>query len=171
MSNSKITQLSESSNLFLTDGGLETTLIFLEEFDLPYFAAFDLLKAEKGYNAIKNYYKRYLNIAKKFKTGFILESATWRANPDWIEKIGYPKSSISEINEKAVQLLVDLETEYSYDINVIIKSGCIGPRGDGYIPESKMSVDEAQKYHSAQIETFNNTEVDIVSAIPIASST
>lgn len=33
-----------SDNLFLTDGGIETTLIFNEGLNLPYFAAFDLLK-------------------------------------------------------------------------------------------------------------------------------
>ncbi|MEO1132317.1 MAG: homocysteine S-methyltransferase, partial [Cyanobacteria bacterium J06639_1] len=30
-----------SDRLFLTDGGIETTLIFREGFDLPEFAAFD----------------------------------------------------------------------------------------------------------------------------------
>lgn len=71
-----------SNHLFLTDGGLETTLVFIEGYELPCFAAFDLLKNEQGYRTIKDYYKRYLNIAKSFKTGFILESPTWRANPD-----------------------------------------------------------------------------------------
>jgi hypothetical protein len=34
--------------LFLTDGGIETTLIFHEGLELPYFAAFDLLKDRRG---------------------------------------------------------------------------------------------------------------------------
>src|SRR5690606_42117064 len=89
----------ETADLFLTDGGLETTLIFHEGFDLPYFSAFDLLKDEKGYHAIKDYYKRYLKIARDSNTGFILESPTWRANPDWIEKIGYPNSATSDVNK------------------------------------------------------------------------
>jgi S-methylmethionine-dependent homocysteine/selenocysteine methylase len=156
---------NESANLFLTDGGLETTLIFLKGFDLPYFAAFDVLQAEEGYNGIKDYYTRYLRIAQKFKTGFILESATWRANPDWIEKVGYPESSLSELNEKAVKLLADLKSEFENDIDPILISGCIGPRGDGYIPENKMSAEEAQKYHSAQIGALSLTPVDMISAI------
>jgi homocysteine S-methyltransferase len=36
------------SDLFLTDGGLETTLIFHEGLELPHFAAFHLLKAPEG---------------------------------------------------------------------------------------------------------------------------
>lgn len=165
MTKSKTNLPHESADLFLTDGGLETTLIFLEGFELPYFAAFDLLKNEKGYNAIKSYYRRYLKIAKDFKTGFILESPTWRANPDWIEKIGYQKSSVSEINEKAVQLMVELKSEFENEINTIIVSGCVGPRGDGYRAENIMTFGEAQKYHSEQIEAFSHTPVDIISAI------
>lgn len=165
MATSKTILPQESADLFLTDGGLETTLIFLEGFELPYFAAFDLLKNEKGYGAIKNYYTRYLKIAKDFKTGFILESPTWRANPDWIEKMGYPGSAISQINEKAVQLLVDLKNEFAADVSKIVISGCVGPRADGYKPQNKMSVEEAQKYHSRQIKFFAHTPVDMISAI------
>ncbi|WP_247236128.1 homocysteine S-methyltransferase family protein [Telluribacter sp. SYSU D00476] len=156
---------NESAELFLTDGGLETTLVFLEGFDLPYFAAFDLLKDEKGYQAIKEYYRRYLNIAKEFRTNFILESPTWRANPDWIHKLGYPATALTEINTKAVQLLVDLKKEFESDIDSIVLSGCIGPRGDGYTPGNRMTAEEAETYHTAQIAVFADTSVDMVSAI------
>lgn len=165
MEKSKNNFPNESDAVFLTDGGLETTLIFLEGFDLPYFAAFDLLKSEKGYNAIKNYYTRYLEIAKKFNTNFILESPTWRANPDWIKKVGYPRSATSELNEKAVKLLTDLKAEFENDLHTILISGCIGPRGDGYVPENNMSIEEAQIYHSEQIEALSHTSVDLISAI------
>jgi S-methylmethionine-dependent homocysteine/selenocysteine methylase len=162
---SKIILPHESAGLFLTDGGLETTLVFLQGFDLPHFAAFDLLKDEKGYNAIRNYYRRYLEIAKDAKTGFILESPTWRANPDWIEKIGYPKPAVKEINKKSIQLLVDLKGEFENEISAIIISGCVGPRGDGYKAENKMTVEDAQHYHAEQIESFSETDVDMISAI------
>ena len=165
MEKSKKNFPNESDTLFLTDGGLETTLIFLEGFDLPCFAAFDLMKSEKGYNGIKNYYVRYLEIAKKFNTNFILESPTWRANPDWIEKIGYPRSATSELNIKAVQLLTDLKAEYKNDLHTILISGCIGPRGDGYVAENSMNTEEAQIYHSEQIEALSLTSVDLITAI------
>ncbi len=165
MANSKTILPNLSADLFLTDGGLETTLVFLEGYELPHFAAFDLLKNEKGYNALRDYYRRYLNIAKDSKAGFILESPTWRANTDWIEKIGYPKSAILTVNEKAVQLLVDLKDEFEDALPAIVISGCVGPRGDGYKPENKMTVDEAQEYHLKQIEVFAGAQVDMVSAI------
>lgn len=165
MAKSKTIFPHESAELFLTDGGLETTLVFLEGFELPYFAAFDLLKDEKGYNAIKNYYRPYLEIAKDHKTGFILESPTWRANPDWIDKIGYPGSALPEINKKAVQLLVELKSEFENELQPVILSGCIGPRGDGYNPKNTMTAEEAQKYHALQIEAFSQTQVELITAI------
>ncbi len=165
MANSKTNLPNESTDLFLTDGGLETTLIFLEGYELPCFAAFDLLKDEKGYHAIKEYYRCYLNIAKDFRTNFILESPTWRANPDWLDKTGYPASALADINTKAIQLLLDLKKEFEHAISTIILSGCVGPRGDGYKPENTMTAEEAQMYHSAQIAVFGNTPVDLVTAI------
>jgi len=156
---------TESSDLFLTDGGLETTLVFLEGYDLPCFAAFDLLKDEKGSDAIMNYYRRYMNMARDAQLGFILESPTWRANPDWIEKTGYPASSISGINHKAVQMMADLKKEYQSSLPAIIISGCVGPRGDGYKPGQTMTIEEAKEYHSKQINIFAEARVDMVSAI------
>ena len=154
-----------TSDLYLTDGGLETTLVFLEGFDLPCFAAFDLLKNEKGYAALKNYYRRYLKIAKDFNTGYILDTPTWRANPDWIEKIGYPASALEEVNAKAVQLLEELKEEFKNSILSIVLNGVIGPRGDGYRPENLMTAAQAEQYHSIQLEAFSRTAIDMVSAI------
>ena len=155
----------QSAGIYLTDGGLETTLVFLEGFDLPCFAAFDLLKDETGYRALKNYYTRYLQIARQFKTGFILESPTWRANPDWIQKTGYPAEAIHSLNEKAVRLLFELKDEFIKDVSPIVISGCVGPRGDGYKAENKMTVENAAGYHSQQIKIFKAAGVDMVSAI------
>ena len=165
MTNLKNTLPHQSSGLFLTDGGLETTMVFLEGFELPCFAAFDLLKDERGYHAMKEYYKRYLNIAKKQQTGFILESPTWRANPDWIATIGYPDSAVEKVNKMAVRMLVELKNEFEKSISNIVLSGCIGPRGDGYIPGNTMNAEEAQDYHSTQIAVFSQTPVNIISAL------
>ncbi len=167
MSADKSTLPSRSDQLYLTDGGLETTLIFLQGYDLPYFAAFDLIKDEVGYNALKKYYRGYLDIAKDYKTGFILESPTWRANPDWLEKMGYPKQAIIEINAKAVRLLVELKGEYLDLLPEIVISGCVGPRGDGYKPKDKMTVSEAEAYHKIQMAIFRKSQVDLVSAMTI----
>ena len=93
----KLPQLN--SKLFLTDGGIETTLIFHDGFDLPHFAAFDLLNDQKGRQALIDYYERYLNVAREEQLGFILESPTWRASNDWGQKLGYTGDDIKAVNE------------------------------------------------------------------------
>ena len=87
----QLPQLSDA--IFLTDGGIETTLIFHEGLELPYFAAFDLLKDRPGYEALRKYFRTYAALARRYKVGFILESPTWRANPDWGAKLGYTEES------------------------------------------------------------------------------
>ncbi|MDP2255125.1 MAG: hypothetical protein Q8K05_03560 [Polaromonas sp.] len=87
--------------LFLTDGGLETTLIFHEGLELPDFAAFPLLDTQEGEAALFKYFRSYAELARRFKTGLILESATWRANPDWGKQLGYTAGALAEANRKA----------------------------------------------------------------------
>ena len=97
-----------SGRLFLTDGGLETTLIFHEGVELQHFASFDLLKTAAGAARIRDYYERYIAIAKHNGAGFVLEGATWRANPDWAEKLGYSRAELAVANRAAVDLMVEL---------------------------------------------------------------
>jgi homocysteine S-methyltransferase len=94
--------------LFLTDGGLETTLIFLEGHELPYFAAFGLVNSEHGRNALLAYYRSYLSIAAAHGLGFIFESPTWRASPDWGDKLGYSAAALDDVNRRSIDLMVEL---------------------------------------------------------------
>ena len=154
-----------SGDLFLTDGGIETTLIFHKGFDLPEFAAFDLLKHDEGRQALVDYYKTYVEIAKQNDVGFILESATWRASQDWGRKIGYSTQELVEMNHQAIQLLDEIRNEYENSNTKLVISGCIGPRGDGYQPDCMMTIEEAEAYHSWQMKVLADTEVDMVTAL------
>lgn len=153
---------------FLTDGGMETDLIFNKGIDLPCFASFDLLSTHWGTRTLEEYYLQYLELANRFSSGFILETPTWRANPDWGAELGYDCQQIIEVNRKAVEFLRRLRSghEESSDQPVLI-SGNIGPRGDGYVPAARMTVDDAREYHRIQIEAFASAEVDLVSAFTI----
>ena len=93
------------SQLFLTDGGIETTLIFHEGWDLPDFAAFHLLKTLEGEMALRKYFRTYAELARRFGTGLILESATWRANPDWAARLGYSRRALANANQQAIRML------------------------------------------------------------------
>jgi S-methylmethionine-dependent homocysteine/selenocysteine methylase len=154
-----------SDNLFLTDGGIETTLVFREGLDLPEFAAFDLLKTQTGYQVLENYFRTYARMACNYQTGLILESATWRANPDWGIKLGYSENELAEMNRQAIALLHDIRQESETKQSRMVISGCVGPRGDGYIPANAMNADEAADYHRPQIEVFCDADADLVTAI------
>ncbi|HIK17648.1 MAG TPA: homocysteine S-methyltransferase family protein [Leptolyngbyaceae cyanobacterium M33_DOE_097] len=154
-----------SNALFLTDGGIETTLIFREGLDLPEFAAFDLLKSETGYEALLNYFRTYVTLAKTYQVGLILESVTWRANPDWVTKLGYSSDDLVEINQKAIAQLHNIRQASETAQTPMVISGCVGPRGDGYIPANAMTAQQAQAYHQTQINAFRDADADLVTAL------
>jgi S-methylmethionine-dependent homocysteine/selenocysteine methylase len=154
-----------SGGLFLTDGGIETTLIFHEGLALPYFAAFELLTHAEGYAALQKYFRTYADIARRYAVGCILESATWRASPDWGAKLGHSTPVLAELNRKAIALLQEMRDAYEQDNAPMVISGCIGPRGDGYNPAALMTEDDAERYHAMQAMTFRDTEADMLTAI------
>ena len=97
--------------IFLTDGGMETTLIFHEGIELPHFAAFVLLDSAEGRQKLKRYYEAYLAVAREHGAGFVLDSPTWRANPDWGDKLGYDAAALTAINVRSIAFLEDLRAE------------------------------------------------------------
>ncbi len=150
--------------LFLTDGGIETTLVFHEGVTLPFFASFDLLKDESGTAVLRRYFERYAALARSAEIGLVLETATWRANADWGAKLGHGAASLAEVNRLSVALLLDVRREYETSRSPIVISGNLGPRGDGYSPSARMTAAEAEAYHAPQIEVFAGTEADMVAA-------
>jgi S-methylmethionine-dependent homocysteine/selenocysteine methylase len=151
--------------LFLTDGGLETTLIFLEGMALPHFAAFDLLKSEEGAGVLRRYFEGYVQLAREQETGIVLETPTWRANLDWGAKLGYDAAALSDANRRSVSLLLEVRQALETRRTPIVISGNLGPRGDGYVPGARMTPAAAAAYHSPQLETFAGTDADMAAAL------
>lgn len=157
-----------NSTNFLTDGGMETDFIFNRGIDLPCFASFDLLSTDWGQATMAEYYQGYLALAARHRAGFILESPTWRANRDWGHKLGYSAADLEQVNRKAIAFLEALRTEHRAATGLpALISGNIGPRGDGYVADRRMSVDEARDYHGHQVRTFAQTSADLVSAFTL----
>src|SRR5688572_20242418 len=155
--------------LFLTDGGLETTLLFHDGVDLRCFASIDMLRKPGGREHLKRYFETYLAIAHLSRTGFILESATWRASPDWAEPLGISLGELESLNRDAIRLLHELRLEHETEHTPIVVSGCIGPRGDGYDPGTAMSADAAQVYHDWQLRILKESGVDMIAAITMTN--
>jgi len=154
-----------SAEVFLTDGGIETTLIYLEGLELPCFAAFDLLRSERGRETLRKYFRTHATIARERGVGFVLESATWRASVDWGVKIGYSREAVVDANRQAIALLHELRAELETEEKPMPISGCIGPRGDGYKVETRMTAREAEAYHALQARVFAEAGADLVSAV------
>lgn len=152
-------------DLFLTDGGIETTLVFHEGLQLPEFASFPLLRNARGKAALRKYFTTYAKLARRFGAGLILESATWRASTDWGRWLGYTSDELAEANRQAVELLEEVRREHDRGSTPILISGCIGPRGDGYTPDDAMTAAVAESYHREQVETFRESAADMISAI------
>jgi S-methylmethionine-dependent homocysteine/selenocysteine methylase len=155
-----------SGEMFITDGGMETTLIFDDGIDLPDFASFVLLNDADGIEALRAYYAAYLEIAAEHGVGIVLDTPTWRANPDWGNRLGYSTEALADIDRRGVALLEELRATGNGAPQLII-SGCIGPRGDGYRVDNEMTAEEAQRYHEPQVEAFANSAADLVSALTL----
>jgi len=156
------------NELLLTDSGIETTLIFHEGFDLPCFAVYPLLETPAGREALARYYRRHLALAADHGLGFVLEAPTWRANRDWGAQLGHGPEDLARFNREAVGFLTDLRGE-ARGVRPIVVSGNLGPRGDGYRPDTAMTAEEAEAYHAEQIGWFAETDVDMVAGFTLTT--
>jgi S-methylmethionine-dependent homocysteine/selenocysteine methylase len=151
---------------YVTDGGLETYLVFQRGIELPEFAAFDLLRHDEGVAELRDYYRPYLSLAAEHGAGFVLESPTWRANPRWGDRIGYDAEALERANRDAIALMEEIRDEHAGLLDgPIVISGCVGPQDDGYDPAEILSADRAAGYHSTQIRTLAATGADLVAGV------
>ena len=157
-----LTQLT-TDEPFIADGGLETVLIYLDGIDLPEFAAFPLLDTDDGISALSAYYQSYLDIAARLRRGVVLDTPTWRASLDWGARLGYEPDALRPINERAVRFVRQVASEFA-DVTSVV-NGAIGPRGDGYVVDSTMSVAEATSFHGLQASAFAAADADMMSGI------
>ncbi len=138
----------------LTDGGLETDLIFNRGIDLPEFAAFPLLDSDEGRDALRSYYSAYVELAVRAETSVLLETPTWRANPDHATALGYDAAALDRVNQDSVEMLTRLAQEYDDELVGWQVGGILGPRGDGYLTAGGVDPAAAADYHRPQLAAF-----------------
>ena len=155
--------LSASGSVYLTDGGLETTLIFLDGLALPDFASFPLLSSEDGKAHLDRYFRPYLDTAERVGSGFVIDTVTWRANPDWGARLGCDPWALAEVNRRAVSYAARVGASRPGLETVV--NGVVGPRGDGYVVGETMSSDEAASYHSLQANAFAAAGAQLMTAV------
>src|SRR4051812_25517809 len=154
---------------YVTDGGLETDLIFHHGTDLPEFAAFPLVEDERGRELLTSYYDGYAAVAARAGAGLLLEAPTWRANPDWAAMVGYDAAALDRVNRGAIELLQGLREKYATELGLsdVRVGGMHGPRGDGYVAGEDADPDEAAEYHSAQARSAAAAGADLVTVLTL----
>ena len=159
-----------SGGMYVTDGGLETTLLFHDGFDLRDLAAFELLETDAGRGALCRYFAEYATIAREHGVGCVLEAPTWRASSRWGARLGYAPDDVARINHDAIEFMTAIRDVHGDPSTAWPISGNVGPRGDGYDPGAGIAAAEAQDYHAHQIRVFAATDADMVTAMTITQA-
>lgn len=169
MTSHELPQLA-GDRMFITDGGMETVLIFRHGIDLPCFASFTLLADDEGTETLRAYFDDYFAIARERDLGLLLDTVTWRASRDWGEQLGYSPDDIEAVNRRAVVLAHEIRARHQADGTPTAVAGCVGPRRDGYSADDLMSSADAELYHSVQIETLADAGADFISALTLTNT-
>lgn len=163
MHRSNLPQLG--GDLFLTDAGIETDLIFNHGVEIREFAAHTLLTNTAGREALRAYFNGFLTLARDLDTGFILDSQTWKAHMHWAADLHATKAELEAANQSAIGFIAGIRADFSSNAKPIVLNGLVGPRGDAYAPEVSVAAAEAEAYHSQQLTWLAGTDVDMVTAM------
>ncbi len=161
----RIQSLLTTTRPFLSDGGFETSLFFIDGFEAPEFAAILLMNNPEARRAMSAYFDRFLAQAEATGTGFILDTATWRGCIEWAPRLGITSSDMIWLSRDAVTFAKGIRARWENRVSPILLNGVVGPAGDGYAPEMKLDPNLAQSLHNPQISAFAEEGVDMVSAI------
>lgn len=154
-----------SGDMFLTDAGLETDLIFNKGIEMRAFAAHTLLSSSEGRAALDLYFQPFLELAGESNAGFILDSATWKAHRHWARELGAGPAELRQSNEESIRFIGELRDRFSDNAKPIVLNAIVGPCGDAYRPEAAIPIDQAEAYHAEQLGWIAETEADMVSAV------
>jgi len=163
----RIHELTKTRRFFLSDGGLETYMIFDKGYDLPCFSAAVLLDCAPGRRDLTEYYETYINIARRSGRGFIIDAPTWRAGTAWAGPLGQTVLEVMETNERAVAFVSKIRDEHEDDDVPILVNGLVGPAGDAYAPDTQLNAQDALLIHAPQIHALGRAGVDMISAMTL----
>ncbi|OMP88511.1 Methionine synthase [Diplodia seriata] len=158
-----------STKPFLSDGGLETTLLFKYGFDLPEFAAFPVLDSENGRTVLHELYAAYIKVTIKHKTGIVLGTPTWRASRPWIERLGFPVQKVAYTCSAAVDLLKALREELETADSPVVISGILGPLADAY-KTNVITVESARDGLYDQVKALSDSGADMLGIATITET-
>ncbi|WP_337660069.1 homocysteine S-methyltransferase family protein [Anderseniella sp. Alg231-50] len=154
-----------SGEIFLTEGGSETEIMYRHGFELPEFAMFPLLEDARAVSAMRGIFSQQLDVAAEYGLSFLLTGLDYRASPDWGKKLGYSASALAEANLASIEFLRDIAKGYEDQVPNLLIGGILGPRGDAYNLNREITADSAEDYHAVQLETLKSANVDFACAM------
>lgn len=163
-------KLMSTKRPFLTDGGFETWMFFIEGFEVPEFAAIILMNDDKARQKMRTYFDRFLALAEAAKTGYVLDTNTWRGCIGWSSKLGVSEQEILSLSKDAVEFARDIQTSWASRVAPVLINGVVGPAGDGYSIEQSISAEQAEEMHQPQVDVFAGSNVDMISAITMTNA-
>ncbi len=157
-------------DIFLTDAGMETDLIFNHGIEIRGFASHTLLPDETGRAAMADYFRSFLSLANDMDAGFIFGTQTWKAHMHWADDLGESEADLKAANFESVAFSRALMQEFAGNAGPIVLEGTVGPIGDAYAPESDVAIQQAEDYHIRQIGWLADAGVDMVTALTFTQS-
>ena len=165
-----MTTMTPGTSFTLGDGGVETALEARLGQSLPEFAAFVLLDSEAGRDALREYYRPFIELADSSDTPLLLDTPTWRANPDWVAAVtaaresSGPLTGVAEVNADAVALVRECGLRIAPDAAIEV-NGVVGPRFDEYEAAQRMTAEAAERYHEPQVAALAAAGADRVTSV------
>lgn len=157
MNRTSAVSLLAGDALVLTDGGIETRIMFESDAELaPHVQAAGLV----GHPALKAIYVSYVAAAREHGLPVVLGTPTFRAGARYAEEAGL---DVRELNAEAVRHHQAMRDEAG-DGPPILVAGVLGPYGDAYTPAEGLPAGEAERYHAIQAAALADAGADFLFA-------
>lgn len=165
MNNGKVFPNQQPRKMYMSEGGTETEIMYKYGYEFPEFAVFELLRNPKATAQLKHMYEQYFSVVSHYNMLALVGGLDYRASPDWGRKLGYSVEGLADLNHRCIEFLRDVAAPFSGEVEEIMIQGLVGPRGDAYGKGQGITADESQEYHSVQLSTLKEADVDLVTAI------
>jgi homocysteine S-methyltransferase len=116
----------------------------------------------KAANVLEKTHREYLDVGQRYGLAMFALTDTWRASQERIRRSAFPHRKVNQDNAAFIDAM-----RRSYNrggSSPIYVGGLLGPKGDAYKPSEAPPRQEAEKYHTPQIEALAESAVDFLYA-------
>ena len=148
----------------LTDGGIETRIVFQTDVPLPpHVQVAGLVKDPTGGPVLCRIYESYVAAARSFGLPVIIGTPTFRASLNFLRQVGLGGAeTVRRLN--AIAAAMHRQIQAQSDHRPIYVARVIGPSGDAYRPEEALPAGETREHHALQAAGLARSGVDFLYA-------